>query len=183
MKVINTDFKGLYVIEPQIYKDSRGYFFESYSKMHFNKAGLLDEFVQDNESLSDYGVIRGLHYQVEPFAQTKLVRVVSGEILDVALDLRVGSETFGKVFSIQLSSENKLQLYIPKGFAHGFSVLGKKATVAYKCDSIYNKAAERGVNINDPFLSIEWRIQKQHQVISEKDFDWPDFEHAEYFHS
>ncbi|MFN8258930.1 MAG: dTDP-4-dehydrorhamnose 3,5-epimerase [Bacteroidales bacterium] len=181
MKVIKTGFENLLIIEPHVYNDSRGYFFESFNKSNFDINGLLAEFVQDNESYSEFGVIRGLHYQVEPYAQTKLVRVIKGRVLDVVVDIRKNSATFGKFFKIELSSENKLQLYIPKGFAHGFSVLSKYAILAYKCDNVYNKSSERGININDPFLSIDWKVQKNIRIISEKDFGWPDFNHAEYF--
>jgi len=169
MKVIETGFNGLYIIEPQVFEDERGCFFESYNLQKMTGHGLDAKFVQDNESKSEYGVIRGLHYQLEPFAQTKLLRVVQGKILDIALDLRLKSTTYGSYYAAELSSENKRQFYIPKGFAHGFSVLSQEAIVNYKCDNYYNKSAEHGVNINDSKLQINWQIEKSKQIISKKD--------------
>lgn len=147
----------------------RGYFFESYHKENYLSAGIQAAFVQDNESKSGRGVVRGLHYQLEPFAQAKLVRVIEGEVYDVAVDLRKGSPTFGKWFGIFLNGSNKLQLYIPEGFAHGFSVISEIAVFSYKCSTYYNSAAERGIRFNDPFLEIDWKLAEEEQISSEKD--------------
>jgi dTDP-4-dehydrorhamnose 3,5-epimerase len=166
---IETELKGLFVFEPKIFEDSRGLFFESYNSKVFEQQGLSASFVQDNQSKSTYGVIRGLHYQLPPFAQTKLVRVLVGKILDVAVDIRKKSPTFGKVFSIELSAENKRQLYIPHGFAHGFSVLSETAEVLYKCDAFYSKESEGGIRYNDPALNIDWKIPQGKEIVSEKD--------------
>jgi len=181
MKIIETGFEGLFIIEPQVFEDERGYFFESYNAKKISDFGLNAQFIQDNESKSSYGVIRGLHYQLEPFAQTKLLRVVYGKILDVAVDLRKNSRTFGSFLALELSAENKHQFYIPKGFAHGFSVLSSEAVVSYKCDNYYNKASERGVNLNDSKLNIDWKIEKSKQILSEKDLIYPVFDQADYF--
>jgi dTDP-4-dehydrorhamnose 3,5-epimerase len=175
MKVDTCSIPGLYIIEPTVFEDSRGYFFESYNKAAFEKGGINTAFVQDNQSRSSYGVIRGLHYQLNPYAQTKLVRVLEGSILDVAVDIRKGSPTFGQHFSIELSSENKKQLFIPPGFAHGFSVLSAIAVVLYKCDSFYNKQSEGGILYNDAAIGIDWKIEKGKEVISEKDMQLPLF--------
>lgn len=168
MEITNTNLPGLLIIEPKIFEDSRGYFFESYNK---SKLLMLDEieFVQDNQSKSVYGTIRGLHYQLEPYAQSKLIRVLDGKILDVVVDLREKSPTYGKTFSIELSCENKKQLFIPKGFAHGFSVLSKTAVVFYKTDQFYNPESERGINYNDPELAIDWKIETEKAIVSSKD--------------
>jgi len=168
-----TEFPGLFVFEPIIYEDSRGYFFESYNEKVFAEENIHLRFVQDNQSSSSYGVIRGLHYQLNPHAQTKLVRVLSGAILDVAVDIRKNSPTYGKLFAIELSSENKKQLLIPPGFAHGFSVLTEKTEVFYKCDQIYNKESETGIRYNDPLLNIDWKIPSDKVMISEKDQNLP----------
>jgi len=168
-----TDFPGLLVFEPKVFEDSRGYFFESYNENIFREAGVNIKWVQDNQSSSTYGVIRGLHYQLPPFAQSKLVRVLRGKILDVVVDIRKGSSTYGKSFSIVLSARNKKQLLIPKGFAHGFSVLSKKAEVMYKCDGFYNKESEGGIIYNDPALNIDWRIPTAEAIVSEKDIALP----------
>lgn len=160
---------GLFIIKPAVFEDSRGYFFEAYNKATFEKNGIDTVFVQDNQSKSSYGVIRGLHYQQPPHAQTKLVRVLEGNILDVAVDIRRNSPTYGKFFSIELSAENKLQLYIPHGFAHGFSVLSPTAVVAYKCDAVYHKESEGGIRYNDEALNIDWKVAKDKAIISEKD--------------
>lgn len=175
MPFTQTSIPGLLVFEPRVFEDSRGYFFESFNLEVFNSAGIDIDFVQDNQSSSQFGVIRGLHYQLEPFAQTKLVRVLSGSIMDVAIDIRKGSPTFGKSFSIELSAENKKQLYIPKGFAHGFSVLSEKAEVFYKCDTFYNKESETGIIYRDSDLGIDWRIPKGKEIVSEKDKQLPSF--------
>lgn len=175
MPFIKTDLPGLVVFEPAVYGDSRGYFFESYNEKVFSEAGIHTRFVQDNQSRSAYGVIRGLHYQLDPYAQTKLVRVLSGSILDVVVDLRKGSPSYGKLLSIELSAENKIQLLIPKGFAHGFSVLSETAEVLYKCDSFYHKESEAGIIYNDPSLDIDWKIPAAEMIISEKDLKNPLF--------
>jgi dTDP-4-dehydrorhamnose 3,5-epimerase len=164
-----TDFPGLVIFEPQVFHDSRGYFFESYTEKIFQQQGISTRFVQDNQSSSTFGVIRGLHYQLAGYAQTKLVRVLLGSILDIAVDIRKGSPTFGKAFSIELSEENKKQLYIPAGFAHGFSVLSKKAEVLYKCDTFYIKETDAGICYNDPALSIDWKIPADKIIVSDKD--------------
>jgi len=164
-----TGFPDLLICEPKVFEDNRGYFFESYNQRNFIEAGLNYHWVQDNQSQSSYGVVRGLHFQHPPYAQTKLVRVLSGSILDVVVDIRKGSPSFGKVFSIEISSENKLQLLVPKGFAHGFSVLSPKAEVLYKCDSLFNKASEGSIMWNDPDLAIDWKIPSIEAIVSEKD--------------
>lgn len=180
MKIIETGFKGLLVIKPTIYTDQRGYFFESFNHASFESAGINFCPVQDNESKSVKGVVRGLHYQLQPFPQAKLIRVVMGKILDVALDIRKDSLTFGKWFGIELDSENKDQLLIPHGFAHGFSVLSDLAIIQYKCDNAYNFNYERGININDPSLDIYWKSGSTIPIISEKDLAQPLFKDAEY---
>ncbi len=180
MKLIKTKIEGLYVIEPHIFEDSRGYFLESYNKKKLDE--LLEDkyiFVQDNESKSSYGVIRGLHYQLEPYAQAKLVRVLQGKVYDVAVDLRKSSPTFGEWVGVELSEENKKQLLIPAGFAHGFSVLSKSAIFSYKCNNFYDPAAERGIIWNDPSLDIDWKIKEKDVVVSEKDRMMKRFENAE----
>lgn len=169
MPFITTDIPDLLVFEPKVFGDSRGYFFESYSERVFAQEGITMRFVQDNQSSSSYGVIRGLHYQLNPHAQTKLVRVLAGRILDVAVDVRNGSPTYGKYFSIELSAENKKQLLVPKGFAHGFSVLSERAEVMYKCDGFYNKESEGGFRFDDPSLNIDWQIPHDKAIISDKD--------------
>ena len=179
MKIIETGISDLVIIEPKVFEDSRGYFYESYNQDTFKKAGIDLCFIQDNQSLSSYGVVRGLHYQLNPYAQTKLVRVLQGTILDVAVDIRKESPTFGKSFSIELSAENKKQLLVPKGFAHGFSVLSETAVVFYKCDCLYNKDSERGINLFDPQLNINWKVSKDKTIVSDKDNIAPMFNQAE----
>ena len=169
MPFIKTEFSGLLVFEPNVFGDSRGYFFEAYNEKQFQQEGIDIRWIQDNQSSSTYGVIRGLHYQLPPYDQTKLVRVLRGKILDVVVDIRKGSPTFGKSFSKVLSAKNKRQLFIPKGFAHGFSVLSEKAEVLYKCDGFYNKESEGGIIYNDPALEIDWRITAEEAIISDKD--------------
>lgn len=169
MPFFETGFAGLIIFEPAVFEDNRGYFFESYNQIVFSQYGVNSAFVQDNQSSSEYGVIRGLHFQSPPFAQSKLVRVLSGKILDVGVDIRQGSPTYGKVFSIELSAENKKQLLLPKGFAHGFSVLSAKAEVLYKCDGFYNKQSEGGILFSDPELKIDWQIPADKIKVSEKD--------------
>jgi dTDP-4-dehydrorhamnose 3,5-epimerase len=172
---IETAFPGLFVFEPMVFEDSRGFFYEAYNEKSFNGAGIMNRFVQDNQSRSTYGVIRGLHYQVPPFAQAKLVRALVGSILDVVVDIRKGSPTYGKVYSIELSAQNKKQLFIPAGFAHGFSVLSDVAEVFYKCDQFYNKGGEQGIIYNDPVLQIDWKIPADKAIVSEKDLVHPVF--------
>lgn len=170
-----TEFPGLMVYEPKVFGDDRGYFFESYNEKVFRAEGVSYSFIQDNQARSSYGVVRGLHFQLAPYAQTKLIRVLEGSILDVVVDLRVGSPSYGKVYSIELSAENKLQLLVPKGFAHGYSVLSETAEVLYKCDTFYNKSAEGGVLFNDPALAIDWKIPADKMVLSDKDKVYPVF--------
>lgn len=180
MKIVETGFKGLQIIKPRIYSDTRGYFFESFNQSVLQNAGINFIPVQDNESKSSRGVIRGLHYQLSPFGQAKLIRVIEGKIFDVALDLRKDSLTFGKWFGTELDSETKDQFLIPAGFAHGFSVLSDVAIIQYKCDKFYNPLNERGVFLNDPELGINWKTGLTEQIISEKDLNQPLFRNAEY---
>ncbi len=169
MKITITPFEGLFILEPQVFTDSRGHFYESYNKRKFNALGMNFDFVQDNRSRSVRDVIRGLHFQIPPHAQTKLVLAMEGRILDVVLDLRRSHPTFGKTFSLELSAENKLQLLIPKGFAHGFSVLSDAAEVLYKCDDYYQPEFERGICFDDPTLAIDWKIELSKAIVSKKD--------------
>jgi dTDP-4-dehydrorhamnose 3,5-epimerase len=178
MPFIETIFQDLLIFEPNVFEDSRGYFFESYNQKTCSNSNINNLFIQDNQAKSVYGVIRGLHYQLNPYAQTKFIRALSGTILDTVLDLRIGSPTYGKHFSIELSAENKRQLYIPKGFAHGYSVLSETAEVFYKCDEFYNKETEAGIQFDDPMLNIDWRIPKDKQIISDKDMNHPTFEYC-----
>src|SRR3989304_3288484 len=180
MEIIKTKIPGLLVIRPKVFEDSRGYFFESYNESKFLDNNINMRFVQDNESKSQYGVIRALHYQLAPYAQTKLVRVVVGKVFDVAVDIRKGSPTFGQWEGIELSGENKTQLLIPKGCAHGFVVLSESAIFSYKCDEVYNKQAERGIKYNDPEISVDWKIDLSKAIISERDKNLPSFKDAEY---
>jgi dTDP-4-dehydrorhamnose 3,5-epimerase len=180
MKIIETGFKGLIVIKPKIFADERGYFFESFNQAVLEKKEISFTPVQDNESKSSRGVIRGLHYQLMPFGQAKMIRVVEGKIFDVALDLRAGSRTFGKWFGIDLNSETKDLVLIPRGFAHGFSVLSDMAIIQYKCDNVYNSKYERGIFLSDPELDINWKIGSSVPLISEKDSKQPLFRDAEY---
>jgi dTDP-4-dehydrorhamnose 3,5-epimerase len=168
-----TELPGLLIFEPVIYNDNRGYFFESYNEKIFQQQGVDLRFVQDNQSCSSYGVIRGLHYQLNPNAQVKLVRVLSGSILDIAVDIRKNSPTYAQIFSIELSAENRKQLFIPAGFAHGFSVLTRSAEVLYKCDALYNKECEAGIRFDDPALNIDWQIPAGKMIVSEKDGQLP----------
>jgi dTDP-4-dehydrorhamnose 3,5-epimerase len=164
------------IFEPTVYPDERGFFFESYNQRLFRTNQILNDFVQDNQSYSVYGVIRGLHYQREPHAQAKLVRVLQGRILDVVVDIRTGSPGFGKSYSVELSAENKKQIFIPRGFAHGFSVLSETAEISYKCDQFYNKQSEAGIVYNDPKLNIDWGIPAEKALISAKDLLLPHFD-------
>jgi len=164
-----TPIEGLLIFEPRIFGDDRGYFYESFNKNTFAEAGIQAEFVQDNQSKSVYGVLRGLHYQTGEHAQSKLVRVLEGKVLDIAVDIRPGSPTYGQHYSVELSAENQLQFYVPRGFAHGFLVLSDTATFFYKCDNFYNKASEGGIAYNDPQLNIDWKIPQKDLILSEKD--------------
>ena len=178
MPFTETHISGVWLFEPRVFEDSRGYFFEAYNETVFREAGLDLTFVQDNQSKSSFGVIRGLHYQLNPYAQTKLVRVLEGKILDVAVDLRRGSATYGQHIAVELSAENKKQLLIPAGFAHGFSVISESATVLYKCDAFYNKESEAGVIFNDPALRIDWQIPTGREIVSDKDKALPPLAHC-----
>ena len=169
MPFIPTKIKDVVIFEPRIFTDDRGYFFETYNEKLFNDNGIAAKFVQDNQSKSSYGVIRGLHFQKGEHAQAKLVRVLQGSVLDVAVDLRKGSETYGKHVAVELSDVNNLQLFIPRGFAHGFSVLSRTAVFAYKCDNLYCKESEGGIDCNDPDLGIDWQIPAEDRILSEKD--------------
>lgn len=173
MPFIDTDFPGLKIFDPAVYSDSRGYFVETFNENTFKAAGIDVRFVQDNESKSQYGVVRGLHYQLDPHAQAKLVRVIYGEVLDVVVDIRRGSPTYGQKYEVLLSGDNKRQLFIPRGFAHGFSVLRDDTVFSYKCDNFYNKASEGGVLLSDPDLAIDWRVPADKMVISDKDKNNP----------
>ncbi|WP_291285042.1 dTDP-4-dehydrorhamnose 3,5-epimerase [Flavobacterium sp.] len=169
MKTEKTFIKDLLIINPIVFGDERGFFFESYNKTKFKDLEIDIDFVQDNQSFSKKGTLRGLHYQNPPFAQTKLVRVLEGEIVDVVVDLRRDSSTYGKSFSVLLSAENKKQLLVPQGFAHGFSVISETASVMYKCDQFYDKASEGGIRFDDPSLNIDWGINLKEAIVSEKD--------------
>jgi len=174
-----TKLKGCFLLEPKIINDSRGYFFESFNQRTFNNLiGQNINFIQDNESFSVKGVIRGLHYQTGEHAQAKLVRVIKGCVLDVAVDLRKNSETYGQCFSVELSEENKKQLFIPRGFAHGFAVLSETAIFSYKCDNFYNKESESGILYNDKTLNIDWKLLEKDIMVSDKDLLLPDFVNA-----
>lgn len=169
MTIEKTPIQDLIIINPSVFNDERGYFFEAYNEAKFAANGMNYNFIQDNQSFSKRGVIRGLHLQANPFAQAKLVRVLEGKILDVAVDLRKKSPTYGQHFSVVLSAENKKQLMIPHGFAHGFSVLSETASVLYKVDQVYHKDSERGIRYNDPTLNIDWQVNPEEVVVSEKD--------------
>lgn len=175
MNIEETPIKDLLIIQPTVFEDERGYFFESYNQQKLSSIGINIKFVQDNQSFSKKMTLRGLHYQNPPFAQTKLVRVLQGEILDIAVDLRKKSSTYGKYFGVILSSQNKKQLLIPQGFAHGFSVLSPTAEVLYKCDQFYNKASEGGIRFDDETLKIDWGIELEKAIVSEKDVILPAF--------
>ena len=169
MNVIPTSIDGVFIIEPKVFKDARGYFFESFSQRDFEKQVGKINFVQDNESMSSYGVMRGLHFQRPPFTQSKLVRCVKGAVLDVAVDIRKGSPTYGQHVAVELTEENHLQFFVPKGFAHGFSVLSETAVFQYKCDDFYHPEADGGISILDEFLGIDWKIPTEKALLSEKD--------------
>lgn len=173
MNVIKTDIEGVIIIEPRVFSDNRGYFFEAYSQRDFDREVRPIRFIQDNESRSQKGVLRGLHYQKWPFAQSKLVRVISGAVLDVAVDIRKGSPTYGKHVSCLLTGENKRQFLIPRGFAHGFSVLSDEAVFQYKCDNFYHPESEGAIAWDDPELGIDWMLKPGEVILSEKDKDHP----------
>lgn len=180
MEIIKTGIEGIVIIAPRVFTDARGYFFESFSDKEFTEKVCPTTFVQDNESKSGYGVLRGLHFQRPPFAQSKLVRVVSGAVLDVAVDIRKGSPTFGRHVAVELTAENKRQLFIPCGFAHGFSVLSEEVVFQYKCDNLYAPKHEGAIAWNDPALSIDWKIPAEDVVLSEKDRSHSLLENAEW---
>ena len=174
MKFSRAEIPDIIIIEPDVFTDERGYFFESFKQDELNDyLGYIINFCQDNESESSYGVLRGLHYQLNPYAQSKLVRVIKGKVLDVSVDIRIGSPTFGKHLDVELSEENKKQLFIPKGFAHGFVVLSETAIFCYKVDNYYDKESERGIAYNDPNLEIDWKIKNEDLKISDKDIRLP----------
>ncbi len=169
MNFIKTEIDGVVIVEPRVFSDERGYFFESYNKDEFIRNGITAEFVQDNQSKSSYGVVRGLHCQLGEHAQAKLVRVLSGRVLDVAVDIRKGSPTFGKYVAVELSDENKRQLFIPRGFLHGFSVLSDEAVFAYKCDNLYAPQSEFGIRFDDSDIGIDWKVPRDKIITSAKD--------------
>ena len=173
MEVIKTGIEGVYIIEPRLFKDARGYFFESFSQREFEEKVGPIQFVQDNESMSSYGVMRGLHFQRPPYTQSKLVRGVRGAVLDVAVDLRKGSATYGQHVAVELTEDNHRQFFIPKGFAHGFAVLSETAVFQYKCDEFYHPEADGGISILDASLGIDWRIPTDKAILSEKDTKHP----------
>lgn len=171
----DTPLEGLKVFQPQVWEDKRGYFFESYNRRIFEEAGVKADFVQDNQARSTYGVLRGLHFQYPPFEQAKLVRVTEGAVYDVAVDIRPDSPTYGQWYGLELSAENKRQLFVPRGFAHGYVVLSPVAEFCYKCDNFYSKAHEGGIRYDDPNLAIDWQIDLKDAVLSEKDLELPEF--------
>lgn len=173
MEIIKTAIEGVVIIEPRIFKDARGYFFESFSQKEFNEKVMPINFVQDNESMSSYGVMRGLHYQKMPYTQSKLVRCVKGAVLDVAVDIRKGSPTFGQHVAVELTEENHRQFFVPRGFAHGFAVLSETAIFQYKCDNFYAPQADAGIQLLDEELGIDWRIPTAEALLSEKDLKHP----------
>lgn len=173
MNVITTPIEGLLVVEPQVFTDARGYFVETYNEQRYREAGIDAQFVQDNQSCSCYGVVRGLHFQRPPYTQAKLVSCTEGCVLDVAVDLRKGSKTYGQWFSVELSAENHRQFFIPRGFAHGFSVLSEKAVFSYKCDNLYHPEADGGILLSDPDIAIDWQVPADKMILSEKDRNHP----------
>jgi dTDP-4-dehydrorhamnose 3,5-epimerase len=179
MEIIKTPIEGLIIIKPRVFADARGFFYESYNEKTYREAGIDLHFCQDNKSKSSYGVVRGLHYQLNPQSQSKLVSAVQGAVWDVAVDLRKDSPTFGQWYGVELSEENHLQFLIPQGFAHGFSVLTETAVFAYKCDNLYSPALERGIMYNDPALGIDWKIPADKAIISDKDTKHPLLKDAE----
>ena len=180
MNIEKTAIHDLVIINPNVFEDSRGFFFEAYNKAKFLENGITYEFIQDNQSFSKRGVIRGLHLQINPFAQAKLVRVLEGEILDVVVDLRKNSPTYGQHISVVLSAENNKQLMVPHGFAHGFSVLSETASVLYKVDQLYHKESERGIRYDDPTLAIDWKVNPDEVIVSDKDIVLPSFEEIDW---
>lgn len=176
MNLKKTKIEGVFILEPTVFEDSRGYFLESYNENKLTSLGITARFVQDNEAKSSYGVIRGLHYQKGEFAQAKLVRVTQGKVLDVILDLRKGSKTYGRCISIPISALNRKQIFIPRGCAHGYSVLSKTAVFNYKCDNFYSPQNEGGIHPLDPNLNIDWKVKTESRIISDKDIQWPYFE-------
>jgi len=181
MKVIETEIPDVRIIEPSVFGDARGYFMETYHHERYFDAGITAEFIQDNESFSHYGVVRGLHFQQGTHAQAKLVRVLRGTVLDVALDIRRESATFGQYVAVELSDENKRQFFIPRGFAHGFAVLSQEAVFQYKCDNLYAPLAERGIQLADLALGIDWKVPESKRILSEKDGNYPLFAEAELY--
>jgi len=179
MSFTKTNIPGVVIFEPRVFEDSRGYFFESYNAQVFKDAGIMQPFVQDNQSRSSKGVLRGLHYQKDPMAQAKLVRVTSGEVLDIAVDIRKGSPTYGKYASVILTAENKKQFYVPRGFAHGFIVLSDYAEFLYKCDNFYSKEHDAGIKYDDPALGIDWQFDLSQVLVSEKDINLPTLKNAD----
>ncbi len=173
MNLVETGFDGLFVLEPKVFGDHRGYFFESYNQKTFTDLGIKNNFIQDNESLSNYGTLRGLHFQKGEFAQAKLVRVVKGSVLDVVVDIRSGSKTYGKSFTCELTEQNKKMMMIPRGFAHGFVVLSETAIFQYKCDNLYSPQNEGGIRFDDPDLKIDWRVPLDKVLLSDKDKKLP----------
>ena len=173
MNIRKTEIEGLVVIEPQVFKDTRGWFMETYNEQRYREAGIDVRFVQDNQSCSCYGVVRGLHFQRPPYTQAKLVSCTHGRVFDVAVDIRKGSPTYGKWYGVELSEENHLQFFIPHGFAHGFSVLSEKAVFSYKCDNLYHPEADGGILLSDPALAIDWKIPDGDRIISDKDTKHP----------
>ena len=180
MEVIKTEIEGVVIIEPRIFKDERGYFYESFSQREFEEKVCRTTFVQDNQSKSSYGVLRGLHFQKPPYCQSKLVRCIKGAVLDVAVDIRKGSPTFGKYVAVELSEDNHRQFFVPRGFAHGFAVLTPEAVFQYKCDNFYKKESEGSVAWNDPQLAIDWKIPADKVLLSEKDKQSKNIADAEY---
>lgn len=179
MEIIKTPIKDLVVIKPRVFSDARGFFFETYNEERYREAGITQQFVQDNMSKSSYGVVRGLHFQKPPYSQAKLVQVIEGAVLDVAVDLRSDSATYGQWYAVELTSENHLQFLIPRGFAHGFAVLSETAIFTYKCDNLYHPESEGGIIYNDPTLNIDWGIPADKALISEKDTKHPLFKDLE----
>ena len=175
MNIIETELPGVRIIEPKVFGDARGYFLESWNQAAFEAVGITNKWVQDNESKSCFGVLRGLHYQAAPYTQAKIVRAVLGAVLDAVVDIRKGSPTYGKHIAVELSADNKRMLYIPRGFAHGFTVLSDEAVFVYKCDNIYMQSSERGIMFDDPDLAIDWRIPAEKILLSEKDKKHPAF--------
>ncbi|MEO6189429.1 MAG: dTDP-4-dehydrorhamnose 3,5-epimerase [Saprospiraceae bacterium] len=175
MKITKTKIEGAFILQPTVLVDDRGYFYESYNASTFEKLGIVAQFVQDNEAKSSFGVVRGLHFQKNEFAQAKLVRVTQGRVLDVLLDLRKNSTSYGKFITVLLSGTNQKQIFIPRGIAHGYSVLSKTAVFNYKCDNYYSSSNEGGINPLDPILNIDWKIEKSKMIISTKDKAWPNF--------